>query len=234
MTVRHGDSLPWNKRDRERKRPGTVVPWEVGVAGPEANPAHSEAKCRAGYGALSRTYRLSSQLVAELSPRRPRLSPATTARRFHPPVPRGDRRHGRPQLSRDRDRWRSATPTAKRSCRSSTSGHSMTPSVASCMRRASPRWPPACSVSKSVRLYHDQALFKEAGGGITPWHQDQHYWPLDTDRTITSVDASRGHRRGHGHDAVCLRRSPARLHHQQGHFGRLRSLLRTLCRGPGV
>lgn len=36
-----------------------------------------------------------------------------------------------------------------------------------------------------VRLYHDQALFKEAGGGITPWHQDQHYWPLDTDRTIT-------------------------------------------------
>ena len=36
-----------------------------------------------------------------------------------------------------------------------------------------------------VRLYHDQALFKEAGGGRTPWHQDQHYWPLDTDRTIT-------------------------------------------------
>lgn len=36
-----------------------------------------------------------------------------------------------------------------------------------------------------VRLYHDQALFKEAGGGHTPWHQDQFYWPLDTDRTIT-------------------------------------------------
>ena len=36
-----------------------------------------------------------------------------------------------------------------------------------------------------VRLYHDQALFKEAGGGITPWHQDQHYWPLDTTKTIT-------------------------------------------------
>ena len=36
-----------------------------------------------------------------------------------------------------------------------------------------------------VRLYHDQALFKEAGGGHTPWHQDQAYWPLDTDRTIT-------------------------------------------------
>lgn len=37
----------------------------------------------------------------------------------------------------------------------------------------------------AVRLYHDQALFKEPGGGITPWHQDQTYWPLATDRTIT-------------------------------------------------
>lgn len=36
-----------------------------------------------------------------------------------------------------------------------------------------------------VRLYHDQALFKEPGGGRTPWHQDQGYWPMDTDRTIT-------------------------------------------------
>lgn len=38
---------------------------------------------------------------------------------------------------------------------------------------------------QGVRVYHDQALLKEAGGGITPWHQDQHYWPLDTDNTIT-------------------------------------------------
>ena len=36
-----------------------------------------------------------------------------------------------------------------------------------------------------VRLYHDQALFKEPGGGPTPWHQDQYYWPLDTNNTIT-------------------------------------------------
>jgi ectoine hydroxylase-related dioxygenase (phytanoyl-CoA dioxygenase family) len=36
-----------------------------------------------------------------------------------------------------------------------------------------------------VRLYHDQSLFKEPGGGITPWHQDQVYWPLDTAHTIT-------------------------------------------------
>lgn len=36
-----------------------------------------------------------------------------------------------------------------------------------------------------VRLYHDQALYKEGGGGLTPWHQDQYYWPLDTNNTIT-------------------------------------------------
>ena len=36
-----------------------------------------------------------------------------------------------------------------------------------------------------VRLYHDQALYKEPGGGITPWHADQYYWPVSTDKTIT-------------------------------------------------
>lgn len=36
-----------------------------------------------------------------------------------------------------------------------------------------------------VRIYHDQALFKEAGGGFTPWHADQHYWPLSSNKTIT-------------------------------------------------
>ncbi|MBC7871031.1 MAG: phytanoyl-CoA dioxygenase family protein [Chitinophagaceae bacterium] len=37
-----------------------------------------------------------------------------------------------------------------------------------------------------VRLYHDQSLYKEPGGGITPWHADQYYWPLATDRTLTA------------------------------------------------
>ncbi|MEO6846546.1 MAG: phytanoyl-CoA dioxygenase family protein [Chthoniobacterales bacterium] len=36
-----------------------------------------------------------------------------------------------------------------------------------------------------VRLYHDQALYKEPGGGITPWHADQYYWPVSSDRTVT-------------------------------------------------
>lgn len=40
--------------------------------------------------------------------------------------------------------------------------------------------------TEGVRLYHDQALFKEPGGGITPWHADQYYWPLETDKTITA------------------------------------------------
>lgn len=37
----------------------------------------------------------------------------------------------------------------------------------------------------AVRIYHDQAIFKEAGGGRTPWHQDNFYWPLGTEHTIT-------------------------------------------------
>jgi ectoine hydroxylase-related dioxygenase (phytanoyl-CoA dioxygenase family) len=37
-----------------------------------------------------------------------------------------------------------------------------------------------------ARIYHDQALFKEGGGGITPWHADQYYWPLSSDKTVTA------------------------------------------------
>ena len=40
--------------------------------------------------------------------------------------------------------------------------------------------------TEGVRIYHDQALYKEAGGGITPWHADQYYWPLSSDKTITA------------------------------------------------
>lgn len=38
---------------------------------------------------------------------------------------------------------------------------------------------------EAVALYHDQALYKEAGGGITPWHADEFYWPFATDRCCT-------------------------------------------------
>jgi hypothetical protein len=37
----------------------------------------------------------------------------------------------------------------------------------------------------AVRIYHNQVFFKEPGGGITPWHQDHYYWPLDTEKMCT-------------------------------------------------
>ncbi len=40
--------------------------------------------------------------------------------------------------------------------------------------------------TRGVRMYHDQALYKEAGGGHTPWHVDQVYWPFSTDNCITA------------------------------------------------
>lgn len=39
--------------------------------------------------------------------------------------------------------------------------------------------------TRGTRLYHDQALYKEPGGGITPWHADQYYWPFKSPNTIT-------------------------------------------------
>ena len=86
----------------------------------------------------------------------------------------------------------------------------------------------------AVRLYHDQALFKEPGGGFTPWHQDQHYWPLETDATITlwmplvDADAAMGtmrfasgsHRDGYLGDLPISDESEARLEqfvHERGY-----------------
>lgn len=37
-----------------------------------------------------------------------------------------------------------------------------------------------------VRIYHDQALYKEPTGGITPWHADQYYWPVSSEKMITA------------------------------------------------
>ncbi len=38
---------------------------------------------------------------------------------------------------------------------------------------------------KGVRMYHDQALYKEPGGGFTPWHADQYYWPFSNSNSCT-------------------------------------------------
>jgi ectoine hydroxylase-related dioxygenase (phytanoyl-CoA dioxygenase family) len=32
--------------------------------------------------------------------------------------------------------------------------------------------------TRGVRMWHDQALYKEPSGGFTPWHADQQYWPM--------------------------------------------------------
>src|SRR4030095_11279593 len=37
-----------------------------------------------------------------------------------------------------------------------------------------------------VRMYHDQALYKEPSGGFTPWHVDQYYWPLSNSNMCTA------------------------------------------------
>jgi ectoine hydroxylase-related dioxygenase (phytanoyl-CoA dioxygenase family) len=38
----------------------------------------------------------------------------------------------------------------------------------------------------ALRLWHDQALYKEAGGRYTEPHQDQPYWPMDETETLTA------------------------------------------------
>ncbi len=37
----------------------------------------------------------------------------------------------------------------------------------------------------ALRIYHDQAVFKPAGGTSTPFHQDQYFFPLDGDEIVT-------------------------------------------------
>jgi ectoine hydroxylase-related dioxygenase (phytanoyl-CoA dioxygenase family) len=40
--------------------------------------------------------------------------------------------------------------------------------------------------TRGVRMWHDQALFKEPSGGFTPWHVDQQYWPMDNPNSVTA------------------------------------------------
>jgi ectoine hydroxylase-related dioxygenase (phytanoyl-CoA dioxygenase family) len=78
---------------------------------------------------------------------------------------------------------------------------------------------------KGVRIYHDQALYKEVGGGFTPWHADQYYWPLSNDNTCTVwipfqhtplemgplAFAARSHHFEHGRDLEISDQSEAKL-----------------------
>jgi ectoine hydroxylase-related dioxygenase (phytanoyl-CoA dioxygenase family) len=40
--------------------------------------------------------------------------------------------------------------------------------------------------TRGVRMWHDQALYKEPGGGFTPWHVDQQYWPMASPMSVTA------------------------------------------------
>ena len=40
--------------------------------------------------------------------------------------------------------------------------------------------------TQGVRMWHDQSLYKEPGGGFTPWHADQQYWPMASGRSVTA------------------------------------------------
>ncbi|HVT26604.1 MAG TPA: phytanoyl-CoA dioxygenase family protein [Lacipirellulaceae bacterium] len=40
--------------------------------------------------------------------------------------------------------------------------------------------------TRGVRMWHDQALYKEPSGGFTPWHVDQQYWPMAGPHSITA------------------------------------------------
>ena len=40
--------------------------------------------------------------------------------------------------------------------------------------------------TRGVRMWHDQSLYKEPGGGFTPWHTDQQYWPMDSALCVTA------------------------------------------------
>jgi ectoine hydroxylase-related dioxygenase (phytanoyl-CoA dioxygenase family) len=40
--------------------------------------------------------------------------------------------------------------------------------------------------TRGVRMWHDQALYKEPAGGFTPWHVDQQYWPMASPMSVTA------------------------------------------------
>ena len=50
----------------------------------------------------------------------------------------------------------------------------------------------------AVRIWHDQALYKEAGGRETDPHQDRPFWPIDPPSQVTAWIPFEGSRRGNG------------------------------------
>src|ERR1044072_284306 len=40
--------------------------------------------------------------------------------------------------------------------------------------------------TRGVRMWHDQALYKEPSGGFAPWHVDHQYWPMANANSVTA------------------------------------------------
>jgi ectoine hydroxylase-related dioxygenase (phytanoyl-CoA dioxygenase family) len=51
---------------------------------------------------------------------------------------------------------------------------------------------------ESVRVWHDQALYKQAGGRATDAHQDHPYWPIKEVESVTAWIPFEGSARGSG------------------------------------
>ena len=52
--------------------------------------------------------------------------------------------------------------------------------------------------AQAVRIWHDQALYKEAGGRETDAHQDRPFWPIEPANQVTAWIPFDGSRRGAG------------------------------------
>ena len=52
--------------------------------------------------------------------------------------------------------------------------------------------------AQAIRIWHDQALYKEAGGRETDPHQDRPFWPIDPPDQVTAWIPFDGSRRGGG------------------------------------
>ena len=50
----------------------------------------------------------------------------------------------------------------------------------------------------AVRIWHDQALYKESGGRETDAHQDRPFWPIDPPHQVTAWIPFDGSKRGQG------------------------------------
>lgn len=149
------------------------------------SPAQVEAYQRNGYLRLKQA--LSGALLADYREEIMREVRAWTTQRFIEQLraDNGDDFAGQVEASMQRQKDRPAT-TYSRAFTQRMNLWRLNPTIATLVKsRRLAKLAADLMQVEGVRLYHDQALFKEPDGGHTPWHVDQYYWPLSSDRTIT-------------------------------------------------